>query len=167
MLAGLAGVTDPGMTAAIAIRRGTVHDRGFVIDLGRRVADTSVSSLRATLDPLVDTAYERLAEYVWSRDHTMLIATSGEELAGFALALHDLPDEVTLTEQTFLAYMAVEPAFRRAGVGRALLAEVESIAARRGFAYVSLMVTEENAAARALYDEAGFVTERRMMTKAI
>lgn len=155
------------MSDAIAIRRGTVRDRAFVVDLGRRVSPTSVSSLRIALPPLVEGAYERLVEYVLAREHDVLIAESGGEAAGFALLIYDLPDEITLTEQTFIAYMAVEPAAQHRGIGRALLASIEDNARRRGLPYLSLMVTEENAAARELYAAAGFATERRMMTKAL
>jgi ribosomal protein S18 acetylase RimI-like enzyme len=155
------------MNDAIAIRRGTVRDRAFVIDLGRRVAPTSVSSLRIALPPLVEGAYERLVEYVLAREHDVLIAESDGVPAGFALLIYDLPDEITLTEQAFVAYMAVEPAWQRQGAGRALLASIEERARLRGLPYLSLMVTEENAAARDLYDAAGFTTERRMMTKAL
>jgi ribosomal protein S18 acetylase RimI-like enzyme len=155
------------MSATIAIRRGTYRDRAFVIDLGRRVSPTSVSSIRDALPPLVEGAYERLVEYVLAREHDVLIAESDGVPAGFALLIYDLPDEITLTEQAFVAYMAVEPAWQRQGAGRALLASIEERARLRGLPYLSLMVTEENAAARDLYDAAGFTTERRMMTKAL
>jgi ribosomal-protein-alanine N-acetyltransferase len=155
------------MSAAIAIRRGTFRDRAFVIDLGRRVSPTSVSSLRDALPPLVEGAYERLVEYVLAREHDVLIAESDGVPLGFALLIYDLPDEITLTEQAFVAYMAVEPAWQRRGAGSALLASIEDHARKRGLPYLSLMVTEENAAARGLYAAAGFTTERRMMTKAL
>ncbi len=155
------------MNSAIAIRRGTVRDRAFVIDLGRRVSPMSVSSLRIALPPLVEGAYERLVEYVLEREHDVLIAESDGAAAGFALLIYDLPDEITLTEQTFIAYMAVEPHARRRGIGRTLLESVEEHARRRGLPYLSLMVTEDNVPARELYAAAGFTTERRMMTKAI
>jgi ribosomal protein S18 acetylase RimI-like enzyme len=155
------------MSAAIAIRRGTVRDRAFVVDLGRRVSPSSVSSMRIALPPLVEGAYERLVEYVLAREHEILIAESGGEAAGFALLIYDLPDEITLTEQAFIAYMAVEPAAQRRGIGAALLASIEDHARQRGLPYLSLMATEENVAARELYAAAGFTTERRMMTKAL
>lgn len=155
------------MNAPIAIRRGTDTDREFVIDLGRRVALTSVSSLRVALDAAVEIAYDRLVDYVYGRNHTVLIALEGDEPAGFALVLHDLPDEVALTDQSFLAYMAVEPNRQRRGVGSALLTAVVALANERGFPHVSLMVTEDNVAARSLYAGAGFVTERRLMTKTL
>ena len=155
------------MSEAIAIRRGTVRDRAFVVELGRRVSPTSVSSLRAGLPPLVEGAYERLVEYVLARDYDILIAEVDGAAAGFALLIYDLPDEITLTEQTFIAYMAVEPAWQRRGIARILLASIEDQARKRGLPYLSLMVTEDNAAARALYTASGFTTERRMMTKAL
>jgi ribosomal protein S18 acetylase RimI-like enzyme len=155
------------MNDTLAIRRGTVRDRAFVLDLGRRVSPASVSSLRIALEPLVEGAYERLVEYVLAREHDVLIAEIDGFAAGFALLIYDLPDEITLTEQTFIAYMAVEPAQQRRGIARALMDRVEEQARRRGLPYLSLMVTEENEAARELYASSGFVTERRMMTKAL
>ena len=123
--------------------------------------------MRIALPPLVEGAYERLVEYVLAREHDVLIAESDGVPAGFALLIYDLPDEITLTEQAFVAYMAVEPAWQRRGAGSALLASIEDHARKRGLPYLSLMVTEENAAARGLYAAAGFTTERRMMTKAL
>ena len=155
------------MTGAVAIRRGTVRDRDFVVDLGRRVSPTSVSAQRLALLPLVEGAYERLVEYVLARDHDVMIAEADGVPAGFALLLYDEPDQITLTEQGFIAYMAVEPAQQRRGIGRMLLEHIESEARKRGLPYLSLMVTEDNAPARALYAAAGFATERRMLTKAL
>ena len=63
--------------------------------------------------------------------------------------------------------MAVEPAWQRRGIGRLLLANIEDEARKRGLPYLSLMVTEDNVAARELYAASGFSTERRLMTKAL
>jgi GNAT superfamily N-acetyltransferase len=156
-----------GMNATVAVRSGDYGDRAFVLDLGSRVASTSVSPLRTVMPPLVESAFRNLAEYVWTRDHDTLIAEEAGEALGFVLAIYDLPDEVSLTEQAFIAYMAVEPAAQRRGIGRALLAEAERRTVERGLSYISLMVTEENLSARELYDRAGFATERRMLTKEV
>ncbi len=154
------------MSERIAIRLGdAARDRAFIVDLGRRVASTSVSSQRVTVLPLVEAAYEQLIDYTLRRDHEILVAEVDDVAAAFALLLYDEPDQVSLTEQTFVAYMAVEPAWERRGIGRTLLAIVEEQARKRGFPYLTLMVTEENAAARALYESAGFTTERRQMVK--
>ena len=97
----------------------------------------------------------------------MLVAECDGRRAGFALLLDDLPDDVTGLPQAFLAYMAVEPALQRRGIGMALLHAAEDEAKRRGLPYMAFMVTEENAAARALNDSAGYITERRLLSKAL
>jgi len=155
------------MSAALAVRLGDGDDRDFVRDLSRRTATSSVSAVRiAKHDDVIDSV-EKLAGFVFVRKHETLIAERDGERVGFLLLLYDVPDEVTLTQQAFVAYTAVEPAARRTGVARALMAAAEAHARAQGLGYVSLMVTEDNVAARALYDGFGFVTERRMMTKAL
>jgi len=154
-------------SALVAVRRGDERDRGFVRGLGERSADSSVSSLREGDPVSVRIAFERLLAFVDEREHCMLIAEQGDRRVGFLLLIFDIPDEVTLMDQAFVAYMAVEPDARGAGVGRALLDEAERRARAAGRTVVSLMVTEENAAARALYDGAGYATERRMLSKRV
>ena len=153
------------MNRTVAVRPGGRDDREFVRDLARRSATTSVSGVREARHDDVLEAFERLAEFVYGRRHDVLIAEEDGERVGFLLLLYDVPDEVTGTEQAFVAYTAVEPLARGRGAGRAMMDAAEVYARARGLRYVSLMVTEDNAPARALYDKAGFVTERRMMTK--
>ncbi|GAC1401862.1 MAG: hypothetical protein NVSMB64_00760 [Candidatus Velthaea sp.] len=155
------------MTESIAIRRGDHRDRAFVLDLGKRVALTSLSQARPAPPALVQTAYEKLVAYIETREHDLFVALERDVAVGFLLLLRDLPDEVTNSEQAFVAYMAVEPGAQRRGAGAALLAAAEGVARSLGLPFLTLMVTEDNAPARALYERAGFVTERRMMTKAL
>ena len=155
------------MTTDVAIRKGDRGDRAFVLGLGKRVAATSLSNVRPAPLAQVETAYERLVAFIEGRESELLIASDGETDIGFLILLGDLPDEVTMLEQAFIAYMAVEPSARGRGVGRALLLAAEDIARENGLPYLTLMVTEDNAAARTLYAASGFTTERRMMTKAL
>jgi len=67
--------------------------------------------------------------------------------------------------QGFIAYMAVEPDARRLGIGVQLLEAAENAARVRGLPHMALMVTEDNDAARELYAQAGYVTERRLLCK--
>jgi ribosomal protein S18 acetylase RimI-like enzyme len=126
---------------------------------------SSVGLLRPASESAAGVAFDRLYDLVESQSHVMLIAFEHERRVGFLLMLDRLPDEVTLLDQGFVAYMAVEPNFRRAGVGAALLAAAEDEARKRGLPHVALMVTEENEAARALYERAGYRTERRLLSK--
>ncbi len=153
------------MNAALTVRRGGPRDRDFVRELGRRSGGSSVSAVRVARYEDVVLSFDRLIEFVFTRDHDALVAEEHGVQVGFLLLLYDIPDEVTLTEQAFVAYTAVEPFARKRGAARALLAAAEDAARARGLGYVSLMVTEDNRAARALYDGAGYATERRMLTK--
>lgn len=140
-------------------------DGQFVRSLGRRSAISSVGELRRATEAAAAVAFERLCDLVESQSHIAFIAHEGDTRVGFLLLLDELPDEVTMMDQGFVAYMAVEPQWRNAGVGSALLAAAEDEARRRGLPYVALMVTEENDEARRLYQRAGYRTERRLLCK--
>ncbi|HEY4432795.1 MAG TPA: GNAT family N-acetyltransferase [Candidatus Cybelea sp.] len=151
----------PGAHAGIAAAR----DWDFVKTLGRRCVMSSVGGLRPAAESAAITAFDRLVDLVDSQSHVTLIAQDRERRVGFLLLLDQLPDEVTLLDQGFVAFMAVEPDDRRNGVGAALLAAAEEEARKRGLPHVALMVTEENEAARILYERAGYRTERRLLCK--
>ncbi len=144
---------------------GAAADRAFVKELGRRCVMPSVGSLRPASETNAREAFDRLCDIVENQSLVTLIAQRNGERLGFLLMLDDLPDEVTLLPQAFIAYMAVEPGSRGEGAGAALLAAAEDEARRRGLPYMALMVTEENAAARRLYARGGYRTERRLLCK--
>lgn len=151
----------------LAIRSATAADRSFIESLGKRTAMDSVSPLRHPDPAAVLANFERLLSIVDLREHLGLIAEDDGHPVGFMLILDSLPDEVTGEDQAFVVYMAVERERRGAGIGSALLARAEDEARGRGAPYMALMVTEENAAARALYERAGYRTERRLLCKTL
>jgi ribosomal protein S18 acetylase RimI-like enzyme len=144
---------------------GDADDRAYIAALGRRCVMSSVASTRPAPEAAVRVAFDRLCEIVESQSHVTLVAQRNGERVGFLFMLDRLPDEVTMLPQGFVAYMAVEPEHRGAGVGAALLTAAENEAKRRGLPYMALMVTEENAAARRLYRRSGYQTERRLLCK--
>ena len=148
-----------------SVRTGNAADWPFVHDLGRRTAASSVASVRPAPERFVVGAFGRLIDTIQAQSHVVLIAEIDGRPAGFLLMLDGLPDDVTSLPQAFVAYMAVEPQLQRFGVGAALLAAAERKAIERGLPYIALMVTEDNAAARALYASGGYVTERRLLSK--
>jgi ribosomal protein S18 acetylase RimI-like enzyme len=147
------------------VRAANDDDWPFVVDLGRRTASSSVSSARPAPDRFVVESFDRLVEVIRAQSHVVLIAECDGMRCGFLVLLDALPDDVTALPQGFVAYMAVEPAHQGRGVGGALLDSAEREAKLRGLPYIALMVTEENTAARALYARAGFVSERRLLSK--
>ncbi|MGH7728121.1 MAG: GNAT family N-acetyltransferase [Vulcanimicrobiaceae bacterium] len=141
-------------------------DWGFIAELGRRSLDASGSALRPAPMAGLAASFDRLFEFVRRSAHFGLLAQSDfDGPLGFALALTDLPDEVSGLPQAFLAYMAVEAHAQHRGIGTRLLAATEAEARARGLPALALMVTEDNLAARALYARAGFATERRLLCK--
>jgi ribosomal protein S18 acetylase RimI-like enzyme len=156
------------MSAQITMRQGSAADRAFVLDLGSRTSIDSVSSMRSASEALVRGSFEQLVAYAFARSYVLEIAeTALDGPVGFVLMLNDLPDEVTGMPQGFIAYMAVEPESRRHGVARQLLRAAEEQARARGLPVVALMVTEDNVAARELYAQAGYRTERRLLCKTL
>ncbi len=156
------------MSLEIVLRRGGNADRAFVLDLGRRTAIDSMSAVRVAPAPIVEAGFERLVTFAMEASYVLFVAEdSFDGPLGFVLMLDTLPDEVSGLPQGFVAYMAVEPDARRRRIARTLLAAAETAARERGLPHMALMVTEENAAARELYAQAGYVTERRLLCKTL
>jgi ribosomal protein S18 acetylase RimI-like enzyme len=128
---------------------------------------TSVSPFRQVIGSLVVLAYDKLLEFIYAQSHVTFIAEDDGKRAGFLLLLDMLPDEVSMSPQAFVAYMAVEPELQRRGIGRALLNAAEGVARERGLPTIAMMVTEGNVPALELYTSSGYSTERRLLCKAL
>jgi ribosomal protein S18 acetylase RimI-like enzyme len=149
----------------VVIREGGLQDRAFAQDLGRRTIGDSVAPFRYSNEAMVQASFDNLLDFVFGQSHVFFVAESEGRRAGFILMLDAMPDEVTRMPQGFVAYMGVEPWARHRGIALRLLAAAEDEARRRGLPYMGLMVTEDNGAARALYERAGYLTERRLLCK--
>lgn len=150
---------------AITVRLADAGDVEFIEALGKRTVMDSVAAWRSPNPADVFHSFDRLLAIVSRQSHASFIALLDGAAAGFLLLLDDLPDEVTGEPQGFVAYMAVARDLRGRGVGQALLRAAEDDARRKGLPYLTLMVTEDNDAARRLYDGAGYFTERRLLCK--
>ncbi|WP_340674099.1 GNAT family N-acetyltransferase/peptidase C39 family protein [Microbulbifer salipaludis] len=95
----------------------------------------------------------RLRHSLKTGDRVFLVAECGDALLGYALVL--------LRRGTRLARLyslAVAPAGRGKGIGKALLAAAEDASRRSGRLYMRLEVAEHNTAAIALYQQLGYRT---------
>ncbi|MBV1833383.1 ribosomal protein S18-alanine N-acetyltransferase [Novacetimonas pomaceti] len=81
----------------------------------------------------------------------MTVVDGAQVPAGFLMARHVVDEAEILT-------LAVDPAFRRRGMARALLAWLRHVASGHGATRLFLEVGTHNAAAIALYQGAGFFT---------
>jgi ribosomal protein S18 acetylase RimI-like enzyme len=137
----------------------------FVLDLGRRTSVSSLSPQRPATPAESEKAFLTMCDFAFQRETKLFLAKVGETPAGFLLFIDFLPDDVTGRPQGFIAYMAVEEAFRGRGIGRALLDAAEAHAREKGLPAIALMVTEANRGAASLYGKAGYVVERLLLCK--
>lgn len=153
---------------AISVRYSRPDDRAFIKSLGETSSFETVSPQRPAPAHATALAFRKLLAYCDERSaNVTLVGEVDGARAGITIVVFDVLDDVTQSEQAFVAYMAVAREHRRRGVARALLAAAEEEARRRGLSHISLMVTEASVPARALYAQAGFSDERVLMTKVI
>jgi len=79
----------------------------------------------------------------------VLIAVDHYDILGSVMVGHD-------GHRGWLYYVAVDPAERRHGLGRSLVAAAEQWLAARGVAKVQLMVRETNSAVATFYERLGY-----------
>jgi ribosomal protein S18 acetylase RimI-like enzyme len=103
--------------------------------------------------PDADVIAERAAPLIESGEVTVLLA--GEEPDGFA-ELRFRPSLYTGVLDAYLEELYVVPERRGRGFGRALLEAAMDHARERGAAHIDLGTSEDDVAARALYESAGF-----------
>jgi ribosomal protein S18 acetylase RimI-like enzyme len=103
--------------------------------------------------PEADVIAERATPLIASGEVTVLFAGSGPD--GFA-QLRFRPSLYTGELDAYLEELYVVPERRGHGLGRALLETAMEHAKERGAAHIDLNTSEDDVAARGLYDSAGF-----------
>jgi ribosomal protein S18 acetylase RimI-like enzyme len=103
--------------------------------------------------PEADEIAERAAPLIESGEVTVLFAGDGPD--GFA-ELRFRPSLYTGALDAYLEELYVVPERRGHGLGRALLQAAMEHARERGAAHIDLNTSEDDVAARALYESAGF-----------
>lgn len=110
---------------------------------------------------------EHLPDGMATENHRLLAAEAGDgEVVGMVWLGLSEPGSGS-TEVAWLYDIKVVPSHRRAGYGRAILAEVERLAAEAGAAKLGLNVFGGNTAAIALYTAAGYEVTAQQMAKAL
>jgi ribosomal protein S18 acetylase RimI-like enzyme len=101
----------------------------------------------------------------------ILVAIDGRRLIGYAAVLTAMSsrDEIDEIEYSYATIrdLAVAEAFRRRGVGRALLARCEDLARVAGARWLRITTLSNNAAALRAYERAGFAPLLSVMEKTL
>lgn len=95
-------------------------------------------------DPYKDISFARAG-----RESTILVADIGDAVAASVMAGHD-------GHRGMLYYVAVDPAHRGQGLGRAAVKAAEAWLAARGVWKVNLLVRAENEKVRGFYQKLGY-----------
>jgi ribosomal protein S18 acetylase RimI-like enzyme len=120
------------------------------------VIDTYASDPTGGAQPLPADVRERLVPALRAHPTTLvLLALAGDEPVGIAVCFFGLS---TFKARPLLNIhdLAVVPAYRGKGLGRALLRAVEEHARRKGCCKLTLEVQDDNTRARGLYQSFGF-----------
>ena len=131
---------------------GSPTDRAGIID----VLDSYASDLVGGGKPLSDDVRKRLVpELLANANALVLLAFATGQPVGLAVCFFGFS---TFQARPLLNVhdLAVLPAYRGQGVGRALLAEAEKQARARGCCKLTLEVQDDNTRARSLYERFGF-----------
>lgn len=138
------------------LRRLESHESNLHRDLRLRALRDSPDSFGEALADVVaqPTSYwEDLTRSVTEAGrHVMFLACEGEHVLGSTYGLLDREK----SEVGRVGGMWVDPAWRRRGVGRALLQEVFGWARERGLSRLALWAPAHSLAPRGLYRQAGF-----------
>jgi GNAT superfamily N-acetyltransferase len=142
------------------VREATAVDHDFIIGLVPRLRSFGPPPLRPveSLDGAECDALERaLADL--PEDALLLVAELDDGgPAGVAYA-ESATDYFTGERHGHLGILAVSEAGEGQGVGRALLAAVETWATTLGYRFLTLNVFDGNGRARAVYERAGYVPD--------
>ncbi|HWW27001.1 MAG TPA: GNAT family N-acetyltransferase [Caulobacter sp.] len=104
---------------------------------------------------------QRLATYLESPGHLMIIAVCGRQVIGQVAAyVHRRPDEAP---DVYIDNLGVAPAFQRRGVARRLVDEILAWGKTLGCHQAWIVTDTENNAARALYEGRGAAAEPIVM----
>ena len=134
--------------ADLSVRAAGLEDAGAV---GRLLHDFNVEYQDVTPGPAA--LAERMRELIAGGDTVVLLAGGGPD--GLAV-LRFRPSIWTAGLECYLAELYVVPALRGRGRGRALMEEAIRVARDRGADHMDLGTSEDDVAARGLYESLGF-----------
>jgi ribosomal protein S18 acetylase RimI-like enzyme len=132
----------------VSTRRAQLADAAAI---GRLLHDFNTEFGEPTPSPAA--LAERIAELMQGGDTAVMLAGDGPD--GLAV-LRFRPAIWSQSLECYLAELYVVPSRRRRGLGRALMETAIELARAEGATYMDLGTSEDDVAARALYESLGF-----------
>lgn len=136
----------PSSNIMIDIRSYRMDDELEVIQLWKKVfPETPLHN-----DPLRD-----IQSKLKIQPGLFLVAVNDRLLVGSAMAGYD-------GHRGWIYYLAVDPAYRREGIGTALMKEAEGLLAQKSCPKLNLQIRENNSELQAFYEKLGYSVEERI-----
>jgi ribosomal protein S18 acetylase RimI-like enzyme len=126
----------------MVIRPFEIEDQAAVIELWRRC-----ELLRPQNDPVKD-----IARKLKVQREMFLVGVADGKIVASVMASYD-------GHRCWVNYLGVDPDHQRAGLGRAIMAEVERIVRDRGCPKINLQVRTSNTGVIAFYKSIGFAVD--------
>jgi len=147
---------QPSGAARPSVRHATPGDAG---DVARLLHDFQGEFDEPS--PGVEALEERYGELIRNREMTVLLAGDGPD--GFAqLRYRPWVYSAGQNAHSYLEELYVVPPLRGRGIGRALLEAAMETARSEGATHMELGTSEDDEAARHLYESAGFTNRERL-----
>ena len=111
---------------------------------------------------------ERYSAGAVNSDTTFLVAELNGKVVGFVRAELRPPPTLPIlapVSMFLIEEVVVDQNYRRKGIARALMAEVENAARAKGITHIHLNVWGFNGSAKALYENLGYTVQRSAMMK--
>ena len=101
---------------------------------------------------------ESFSQALVDKGTVILVAEKDGEIAGFVMGvIENYPDDLLDSPYLTIQYICVDERFRRTGMGKALMQEVERWALCKGITNLDLMVWDTNTPAQSLFRRMGYV----------
>lgn len=144
----------------LIIRPATTADLETLVTLNRDVQALHHRAMSELFKPPSDEARKLFAELLGNPANVFLVALRGSEAVGYLLYEVRERPETALTYASralTICHLSVRSDCQRQGIGRALLAAVEVVAAERDIARIEVDFWAFNEEAQAFYAKLGFV----------
>jgi ribosomal protein S18 acetylase RimI-like enzyme len=130
----------------------------MIVRLATAADAADLARMNAAFNGVSDSAAQIAARLAACAEiESALVAELDGQVGGFA-CVRVVPCVLYAEPYAELTELYVDPAFRRRGLGRALIARAEQLARTRGASDLLIMTGVGNAAAQALYRAAGYDT---------
>jgi ribosomal protein S18 acetylase RimI-like enzyme len=137
----------------------------MIIRLATPADAGELARMNAAFNGVFDSAAQIAARLAACADiETAILAELDGQVGGFA-CVRVVPCVLYAEPYAELTELYVEPALRRRGLGRALIAYAEQLARERGAAELLIMTGTSNLAAQALYRAVGYDTYAVALTR--